>query len=484
MLTPEEIKVFIENDRTSEKKQQAMTGQRYYDSHHDIVNRRIFFVNGDKKLEEDLLKSNIRISHPFFTELVDQEVQYLLSGKNGFVKSDIPELQEELDARFNDNEDFRAELHEIITGAVTKGFEYAYAFKGEDGKTTFQCADSLGVVECEAKYTSDRKEHLLYCYVERIDKDGRAIKRIQDWDEHQTCFYVQVDDGDILWDEDEPINPRPHTIYQKKGDKNLYQDGGYGCIPFFRLDNNRWQKSGLAPVKDLIDNYDLMNCGLANNIEDTNESLYVVKGFQGDNLDELMMNIKAKKHIGVEEGGGVDIQTVDIPVEARKAMLEIIEQNIYRFGMGLNTAGLKDTAATTNIAIKSAYSLMDLKTNKMEIRVKQFMRKLLKPTLEEVNKMNKTDYMQSDIYFDFEREVPTNALENAQIELTEAQKRQVEINIIMSLQSVIDDDTRLQLIAEQLELDFEDLKDKLPKPEDDLYAQPTEPTGGEGDMIV
>ena len=73
---------------------------------------------------------------------------------------------------------------------------------------------------------------------------------------------------------------------------------------------------------------------------------------------------------------------------------------------------------------------------------------------------------------------------------TEAQKRQVEINIIMSLQAMIDDDTRLQLIAEQLELDFEELKDKQPNPEADLYAQPvaptvpTEPTGGEGDMIV
>ena len=91
--------------------------------------------------------------------------------------------------------------------------------------------------------------------------------------------------------------------------------------------------------------------------------------------------------------------------------------------------------------------------------------------LAEINTMNKTDYHQSDVYFVFDREVPTNALENAQIELTEAQKRQVEINTILSLQTVIDDDTRLQLIAEQLDLDFNDLKDKLPDPEEDLYGE-------------
>ena len=89
--------------------------------------------------------------------------------------------------------------------------------------------------------------------------------------------------------------------------------------------------------------------------------------------------------------------------------------------------------------------------------------------LEEVNKAKKTDYQQSDVYFDFEdKDLPTNALENAQIALTEAQKRQMEINTILNLQTVIDDETRLQLIAEQLDLDYNDLKDKAPKPEEDL----------------
>jgi hypothetical protein len=191
-----------------------------------------------------------------------------------------------------------------------------------------------------------------------------------------------------------------------------------------------------------------------------------VKGFEGDNLDELMVNIKAKKHIGVGEDGDVEIKTVDIPVEARQTKLELDEKNIYRFGQGLNTAGLKDTAATTNIAIKSAYSLLDLKCNKMEIRLKQFMRKLLKVVLDEINELEGTDYQQKDVYFKFEREVPTNALENAQIELTEAQRKQTEITTLLNLANHIDDETRLQLICEQLDVDYEEIKDKVPKEDD------------------
>ena len=465
MLKPEEIKHFIDQDKASKKKQLAHEGDRYFNGDHDIKKYRIFFINADGVLQEDLTKTNIRISHPFFTELVDQEVQYLLSGEEGFIKSDIPELQNKLDEYFNSNEDFLAELYEVVSGAVAKGYEYAYAFKNKDGRTSFQCADSLGVVEVRAKDTDDGCEYVIFAYVDRIDKNTKKITRIQVWDSKQTQFFVQDGDGKITLDDSQKVNPRPHTLYKKDGDESTYYED-FGFIPFFRLDNNKKQQSGLKPVKDLIDDYDLMNCGLSNNIQDTNESLYVVKGFEGDNLDELMVNIKAKKHIGVGEDGDVEIRTVDIPVEARKTKMETDEKNIYRFGQGLNTAGLKDTAATTNIAIKSAYSLLDLKCNKMEIRLKQFLRKLLKVVLDEINKEEGTDYQQKDVYFEFEREVPTNALENAQIELTEAQRKQTEITTLLNLANHIDDETRLKLICEQLDVDYEDTKDKVPKEDD------------------
>ena len=42
MLTPDEIKELIDSDRTSEKKQFARTGERYYDGDHDIKKYRLF----------------------------------------------------------------------------------------------------------------------------------------------------------------------------------------------------------------------------------------------------------------------------------------------------------------------------------------------------------------------------------------------------------------------------------------------------------
>jgi SPP1 family phage portal protein len=487
LLTSEEIKSFIDNDAASTKKKLAKVGQRYYEADHDIRDYRIFYVDASGKLQEDKHRTNIKISHPFFTENVDQVVQYLLSG-DGFVKSDNPELQTHLDTYFNDDENFTAELYETLTGCVSKGFEFMYAYKNADGRTAFQCADSLGVIEVEARFASDKEDHVLYWYIDRIDKDGKTIKRIQDWNKHNTVFYKQTDEGEIKKDEDEAINPRPHMIYTKgNDDAKFYSE--YGFIPFFRIDNCKKQFSGLRPIKDLIDDYDLMSCGLSNNIQDTNEALYVVKGFQGDNLDELMQNIKAKKHIGVDEDGAIDIKTIDIPYQARQTKLDLDEKNIYRFGMALNTSGLKDTNATTNLAIKSAYSLLDLKANKLEIRLKQFMRKLLKVVLAEINDNEGTDYQQKDVYFNFERDIPVNEQEDAQNKLTDAQRKQTEITTLLNIATHLDNETMMQLICEQLDIDYDDIKDKLPDPEeaqtDVTNAQtvideiPVEPVGGD-----
>ena len=480
MLTPEQINRFITDDKASRKKRHARIGQRYYEGDHDIMGYKLYYYNGKGELVEDTTRANIKMPHPFFTELVDQQVQYMLSGDGRYVKSDNPELQKELDAYFNDNEDFTAELYDVITGTVSKGFEYMYAYKDADDRIAFQCADSMGVVEVRANETDDNTDYVIYWYVERVDEDGRKIKRVQVWDAEQCYYYKQIDDGAIERDDDQKMNPRPHTVWSE-GEDELYY-AGFGFIPFFRLDNCRKQFSGLKPIKKLIDDYDLMSCGLSNNLQDMTEALYVVKGFQGDDISELIENMKTKKHIGVDDNGDVEIRTIDIPYQARQTKLDLDEKNIYRFGMGFNSAQMGD-GNITNVVIKSRYALLDLKCNKLEIRLKQFLRKLLKPVLAEINDREGTEYAQRDVYFEFQREVMTNAADNAQIKQTEANTEQIRVNTLLNLANTLDGETLVQRICDVLDIDYEDIKDRLPGDEtqmaiDDLLAAPLDE--GEG----
>lgn len=460
-LTPAELKRFIQDDTSSEKKRKAAVGLRYYNGEHDILNSRLFYYNADGNLVEDKTRANIKIVHPFFMILADQLSAYALSKSENPIQAKKKDdgLQDILDEVFDD--DFWSEIGEAVTGSYTKGFEYVYRYKDSENKSVYQCADSMGVVEVQAKDADDGQDHVIYWYIDRIEKGRKTVKRIQDWTKSETWYYVQIGDGAIKPDEAAPYNPRPHVVFT---DPATGQKMGkpFGHIPFWRLDYNKKQVSGLKPVKGLIDDYDLHACALSNNLTDFDTPLYVVSGFQGDNLDELQQNLKTKKIVGVDSEGGVTVQTVEIPYQARKEKLEIDERNIYIFGMGFNPAQVGD-GNITNIVILSRYTLLDLKKSKLDKRLKKLLKQFVKIELEEINKEHGTDYQMSDITIDLTPEIPTNEAENLANEKLKAETQQIRINSILNVAVQIGDEAALQAICDILEIDFEEVKDQVKK---------------------
>lgn len=464
MLTIEEIGRIVSDDASNETKKAAKVGRRYYEGDHDILGYKLFYYDADGVLVEDKARSNIKIPHPFFTELVDQCVQYMTSGDGPIVRAkddNNAELQTALDKYFGD--EFMAELSETLTDACSCGFGYMHGALGSDLRTHFTSAEALGVVEVRAKDVDANAEHYVYWYVDRIDRGRKKIKRIQVWDEQEVSYYVKADNGQIAVDKDEPLNPRPHIVY-KKGDERFGK--GYGFIPFFRLDANQRRTSHLKPVKRLIDDYDLMSCGLSNNVQDVSEAIYVVKGFDGENLDEMIQNLRTKKSVKVDSDGGVELLTTDIPYDARMKKLEVDEKNIYRFGMGLNASQVGD-GNVTNVVIKSRYALLDMKCNKLETRLKAFMRKLVGIALEEINASGEKErgYTLSDVDIRFEREVMTNAKDNAEISLLEAQTKQAEVGTLLNAASVYGDESVLNSVCELLGLEPDEVRGSMPEEE-------------------
>ena len=460
MLKIEEIDKLIKIDGNSRQKRKAKIGQKYYDAEHDILQYRMFYFNAEGELVEDTNRSNIKISHAFFTELVDQEIQFLLSKFSIRAKNEAnKELDEELKDRFDD--DFKAELSDTAEGTVIKGWDYMYGYLAEDNKTRYKNADSLGVIEVRANEADDQTEYMIYYYVDRVDNKKNKITKIEVWDKDFRYFYIKVGTGQIVKDPNEKINPRPHKVY-KKDDELLYRpsEPGYGFIPFFRLDNNKKRYSGLKPIKKLIDDYDLMNCGLSNNLQDFADAIYVVSGFKGSDLDALQQNIKTKKMIGTSEHGGLDIKTIDIPYEARKIKMELDEKNIYKFGMGFNSNQVGD-GNITNIVIKSRYTLLDLKCNKLEKYLRSFLKPMIQIALDEINEQYETNYTMKDITINLEREIPTNEKDNAEIEKYKAETKQIEINIVLDAATKLDDETIIKSLCDILDVDYEEIKDRL-----------------------
>ena len=460
MLSIAEIKTFIDDDITSEKKQFAKVGQRYYEADHDILKCKLYYYNAEGKVVEDTTRANIKISHPFFMILSDQLASYMLSFNENPIraKQKVEGLQDYLDQYFDD--DFWSEVGDLISGAYNKGFEYLYPYKNEDDRLAFECADSMGVVEVRAKDTDDKCEYIIYWYIDRVDKGRKTVKRIQVWSETETHYFVQVEDGQIEKDDTVEINPRPHTIYTDEMGEKL--GASLGFIPFWRLDNNKKQFSGLKPIKRIIDDYDLHACSLSNNLKDFDTPLYVVRGFEGNGsseeaLNELFTNVKTKKMIGVDAEGDVEVRTVDIPHEARKEKLELDKEGIFTFGMGFDPTKVGD-GNITNVVIKSRYTLLDLKANKLEKRLKKLLKKIIKVVLDEINTENKKDYQLKDIEFNFTRSIMTNETENVQNAKTEAETKQIEINTILNIAANVGDEQTLKMLCDSLDLDFDEVK--------------------------
>lgn len=459
-LSVNELKRFIQDDTASDKKRQAAVGQDYYEATHDILKCRLFYYNADGKLVEDQTRSNIKIVHPFFTELSDQLSAYMLSFKENPIRAweNAEGLQDHLDERFDD--DFWAEIGDLITGAHNKGFEYIYGFKNAENRMVFQCADSMGVVEVRAEDAEDNQDHVIYWYTDRIEKGKKTVKRIQDWTKTETMYYIQVGNGQIKLDDSKEFNPRPHVVgTDAKGRK---VGASLGFIPFWRLDYNRKQTSALKPIKGLMDDYDLMMCGLSNNLTDFDTPLHVVSGFQGDNLEELQTNLKTKKIIGVDSEGDVQVRTVDVPYQARKAKADEDEKNIYRFGFGFNSSQVGD-GNVTNVVIRSRYTLLDLKANKLEKRLRKLLKEIVKIELDEINAEHQTDFQMKDIYFDFTRDIMTNETENIQNDKVAAETRQIEVNTILNMAANVGDEQTLKALCEVQEWDYEELKDQVEK---------------------
>lgn len=447
----------VKNDRQSPIKEKMSEGLKYYDYKHDILKFRLFYYNEDGKLVEETNRSNIKIPHAFFTEQVDQKVQYLLSNPVEFETADT-ELKTYLEEYIDD--DFQLMLQEMVEGASKKAYEFAYVYRATSGKLLFKVADSRKVVVIY----DDMNEviAIIRYYDTDITKDNRkvTVTKAELWDTEKTWFFVSSSDYNnrFILDESQEINPRFHQVVEDS-DGNLLGKG-FGYIPFLKLSNNKNEKTDLEPIKALIDDYDLMACALSNNLVDFDHPIYAVKGYGKDNLDELVTNLRTKRTVGVSQDGGIDVKTVDIPVTARKTKLETDKEAIYKFGMAFDSSQVGD-GNITNIVIKSRYSLLDLKCNKTEIRLRAFIKQLLDIIILDINERYHKSFKRQQVEVVITRSTLINQTDNAETEKVEAETKGQLIQNLLDVAPYLDDESLLKKICTVQDLDYDEVVQRL-----------------------
>ena len=179
-------------------------------------------------------------------------------------------------------------------------------------------------------------------------------------------------------------------------------------------------------------------------------------------------------NIGTPSGGGsVDVKTYQIPYEARKAKLQIDKEAIYKFGMGFDSSQSGD-GNITNVVIKSRYSLLDLKCNKLEPRLMAMVKWCLTMILNDIERRKGKRYSLADIEVEFIRSTLINEQDDATKAQIEAQTKQTLVQALVMVQPYIDQESFLKAVCEALELDYDEV---LANTEDEDFSSQE---GGEG----
>lgn len=140
---------------------------------------------------------------------------------------------------------------------------------------------------------------------------------------------------------------------------------GLGAVPFIPFYNNADRRGDLPLYRDLIDAYDKVVSGFANDMEDVQEVIFVIKNYGGTDKTEFMSDLKKSKLIKVEGDGGVDTIRAEIPFEARNAFLERTRRQIFVSGMGVDP-NPENFGNSSGVALKYLYSLLELKAVMLE----------------------------------------------------------------------------------------------------------------------
>ena len=185
-----------------------------------------------------------------------------------------------------------------------------------------------------------------------------------------------------------------------------------------------------------------------------------MKGYQSDNLDNLVTNLRTKKTVGVSQDGGIDVKTVDIPVTARKTKLETDKEAIYKFGMAFDSSQVGD-GNITNIVIKSRYSLLDLKCNKTEIRLRAFIKQLLDIIILDINERYHKSFKRQQVEVVITRSTLINQTDNAETEKVEAETKGQLIQNLLDVAPYLDDESLLKKICTVQDLDYDEVVQRL-----------------------
>lgn len=359
----------IKEFRNSRAYREAQAGEAYYNKHNltiEAYQKSITTLSGATR--PDYISANYKLKTLFFRRLVSQQVNYVLG--NG-VTLQNPENKEKL------GKDFDFQLVNCAKRAMASGV--AFGFWNLDHLEVFGFADTpaqAGFCPLYDEHTSKLRAGIRFWFRYVNEKE---ILRCTLYEEDGYTEYKLDSDETVVLEK-----KRAYIKKWKETPEGLIEDvtdQNYGSLPIIPLYANDTHESELNGIRECIDCYDLIKSGLANNIDDSSEIYWVLKNTGGmDDLDVAMFLQRLKTVHGAvvdgDQGADAEAHQIDVPTNARTAMLELIRKDIYEDFQALDVNTLSASAKTTQ-EIQASYQAQDNKCADFEYFMIDFVQKIL-----------------------------------------------------------------------------------------------------------
>lgn len=359
------LRAAVRDHQGSKAYRDAVDGMAYYNKHNITIEKFqkfLFTLSGNKT--PDIWSSDYRLKTLMFRRLVTQEVGYICA--NGVSMDDKDKL----------GPDFDNKLQTAAKWALAQGI--AFGYWNLDHLEVFSFADTPGnpgFVPLLDEKTSELMAGIRYWF--RLTGNKTLFRAtlyepdgVSEWSAEGS------DDADMI------SAKRAYIRREIRNDLGVVDicDENYTRLPISTLYGNDTHESELVGLRGSIDCYDFIKSGFANQIDDTSGVYWILKntGAMDDkDLAQFVQRMKSVKATMVDgrDGTDVDAHTLDVPVEARKTMLDILRRDLYEDAQMLDVAALAG-AEKTATEISAAYQPQDNKCSDFEYFLIDFIRQI------------------------------------------------------------------------------------------------------------
>lgn len=353
--TYNELKDIITADIQSKKGK--YTGRELYYYSPEIAEEKTILVGG--RVKE--VRHKQRIYTNYFKQLVTQKIDYLL-GKP--LTYDTSTLYKQYNMDMDDIMD------KLMLNASLDATSWLHLYVDSNTKLQWTIVPDSQIIPIYDQYNKTIIQVLRY-YV-----TAKNIIRVEIW---------SIDGVEIIDMNEESqtilsiMKPHYSLVHMFNGQIESEEPMSFGFIPFIPLFNNKDNTSDSEDIECLLEVYNSITSGFVDNIDLFQEAVIKLTNFDGtgEELKEILQNMKTNRIVGTPSDSDVEYMKVDIPVEARVVILNILRDAIYTIGRGMDPTRLGD-GNITNVVIKARYQQLDFKASDTIKRAKVFYNELIR----------------------------------------------------------------------------------------------------------